>query len=271
MTKRKQKPLKERLALLKKAIINEDHKKLTPLQFAMWTRLARRNLGKPKPYSNVFSEVGVSNATGRKTLRALFKKNLLCKDSQRHLTFKGVIKEIRAAIGTPSLIRPIFGSPKEKEMFRALESIIKKENYELAIYPGVSIRDIIDIDTLRDHDPTFYLNYFLMCNLDAVVFDMEGMPMMAFEYQGGYHRSNKDAKKKDALKRKILKLAEIPLVEINHRRLKTLCQNISKQQQQNPTNLHQSTHNALLDPKKKLLKQQKLPGFLVDLQKETKK
>jgi len=223
---RKKNTLTERLQLFHEAIKNGDYKKLTPLQFDMWCRLIRRKLGKPKPYSNVFSEVGVSNKNGRKILRTLFRKNLLCKDSQGHLTFKGVMKETKAAIGNPSMIKSIFGSPQEKKMFRALETIIKKEGYKLEIHPGVSIRDIVDPDPLREVYPDLYLQYFLLANLDAVVFDGDGMPIVAFEYQGGYHRSNADIKKKDAIKRKILKLANIPLIEINSRTLKTMTDKI---------------------------------------------
>lgn len=113
-----------------------------------------------------------------------------------------------------SKIKPIFGSKAAHALYQKL-----KKKY-LYVYPEIPLaafiqkQDIEHLFTERWHS-----DYFLMCRLDFVVTDQNGLPKFGVEYQGGYHQ-NPEQKIKDEFKRQIMNESGLEIQYMNYSDIK---------------------------------------------------
>jgi Protein of unknown function (DUF2726) len=114
-------------------------------------------------------------------------------------------------------VKTIFGSPKALELYGVLK---KKHPF---VYPEIPICAFVEqsqikhlIFATKDMGVRDWrMRYFLRARVDFVVCDPEGKPLIAYEYQGSYHRDH-DQAEKDAFKRAILNEVGLPLEEITN-------------------------------------------------------
>lgn len=111
-------------------------------------------------------------------------------------------------------VKSIFGSPKAEELYRIL-----KAKY-LFVFPEIPLCAFINKDIIAHlFTESWHEGYFLNCRIDFVITNREGVPYLAYEYQGGYHE-NEEQIKKDNFKTIILCEVKIPLKHITSGEIK---------------------------------------------------
>ncbi len=101
-------------------------------------------------------------------------------------------------LDTYSNVKSIFGSNLAAEFYKKL----KKEH--LYVYPEIPLATFMIKEQVKHlFTENWHTGYFLMCRLDFVVTNPEGIPKFGVEFQGGYHE-NKEQQIKDSFKLKLM-------------------------------------------------------------------
>lgn len=97
-----------------------------------------------------------------------------------------------------SNIKSVFGSKPAYELYKKL-----KKEY-LYVYPEMPLAAFIKMEQVEHlFTENWHNGYFLMCRLDCVVTNPEGIPKFGVEFQGGYHEKE-EQQTKDNFKRLLM-------------------------------------------------------------------
>lgn len=101
-------------------------------------------------------------------------------------------------LNTDDKLKSVFGSKAAHDLYKKLRRTYMYVYPEIPLSAFIKKQDVEHIFT-----ESWHYNYFLMCRLDFVVTDQNGMPRFGVEYQGGYHES-KEQTVKDKFKLKLM-------------------------------------------------------------------
>jgi hypothetical protein len=200
----------EKTKQMQLAFENGVYQTLDNLEFKFLTALATCDTLKAAT-----KRVGLSDENADKLFNKFCKLDLINFSDERY-DFLPEFEEALKRVRLRQMVKPIFGSPKALQLYRKL----KREH--LFVYPEVPIAALIqksDVGELLTED--WHDDYFLRARVDFLICDQEGMPLSAVEYQGGYHKSEHQAKL-DKFKEMILRKVGLALREITSQELANL-------------------------------------------------
>jgi hypothetical protein len=172
-----------------KAIETAMYETLSPLELNYLITLAKTG----KSYE-VAKTIGISESKRDKLHKKMEELKLIIFPYSGGYYMDHDFNKALCKLDTYSNVKSIFGSKLASELYKKL----KKEH--LYVYPEIPLAAFIRKEQIEHlFTETWHTGYFLMCRLDFVVTNPEGIPKFGVEFQGGYH-DNKDQQIKDIFK-----------------------------------------------------------------------
>jgi hypothetical protein len=203
-----------KLESMRRAFEGSRHQSLDPLEYNFLIEIASS-----VTISTAQQRVGVSTRDAKKILEKLDSLDLIDwseDDLKRPFDPIKMLDELRGMLKGEQhrrRVKSIFGSPMAQEVFRKLKS------QHPFVYPEIPLCAFIEKSDVEHLFQQGDLGYFLNCRVDFLICELDGTPVSAVEYQGGYHNDPQQAKRDD-FKRKILSAVGLSLTTINSGDLK---------------------------------------------------
>lgn len=176
-----------------RAIENGVYETLSPLELNYLINLAK--IGKSYEVAKI---MGISERKRERFHNKMEELKLIIFHYRTGYHMNPDFNKALCKLDTYSNIKSVFGSKLAAELYKKL----KKEH--LYVYPEIPLAAFIKKEQVEHlFVENWHINYFLMCRLDFVVTNPEGIPKFGVEFQGSYHE-NKDQKVKDSFKLKIM-------------------------------------------------------------------
>lgn len=195
--------LKSQIERHEQAIENNVQETLPELELQYLIHLAKID-----SIEDAATVMGMTITNGRGIAISLTRKGAMAakyvKDNKWNFYIDPKFKEALKKLNTDKT-KSVFGSKLAVKLYKQL----RQEH--LFVYPEVPLAAFIKKEYIEHLlEESWHSSYFLMCRLDFLITDQNGMPKFGVEYQGGYHE-NENQKVKDDFKRKLMNEAGLEI------------------------------------------------------------
>ena len=192
------------------AFLQGVYESLDEMEFAFL-----QNLSLADDYGAACQKSGLSPNSGKQLFQALVEFHLVGLEQENNGYV--VLPELQRALKKAVVRRSIFGSQKTETLYRYL-----KQTHELVI-PEVLLSSFIDFRQVQSvFQEPWEEKYFYFARVDFLICDLQGIPELAVEYDGSYHRVDPRQQTRDRVKEKILNKAGLKVIRYTEQDLQHL-------------------------------------------------
>jgi hypothetical protein len=161
--------------------------------------------------------IGISSSDSLLILEKLFEKKLINRRYHELPIIPDYWAEKLAGFDITKKVKTVFGSDKEKELYKLLKGQL------LSVFPQMAVCSFIPKEAVQHlFLKDWHKDYYKCCRVDLVVMEQQTfIPQYVIEYQGGSHEDPLSMQR-DQFKKMIIQEAELNVIYIDNKKLNHL-------------------------------------------------